>query len=235
MRAASGTSSRSFWLRAGSITVAMPARVAANTFSGGFTFTGETQNTNSASNTPLTGGLTVSIGTSTSLGTGALDATGHATGIDFHANPGDTYHVHLAYDGTTLTETVTDSTKNVTVSQAYTIDIPGTIGAPCALVGFTGASGGERSEQDILNWTFTSGNTKPTRLPADFNNDGKVDFSDLLILAQNYGQSGKNQNTGDVPSCCTCTPSALASASTSIDGASRSGSTASPRLLVGPR
>jgi len=125
------------------------------------------------------------------------DAKGHPTGIDFHANPGDTYHVHLVYDGTTLTETVSDATKNVTVSQAYTIDIPGTIGAPCALVGFTGASGGERSEQDILNWTFTSGNTKPTRLPADFNNDGKVDFSDLLILAQHYGKTGQTQDTGD--------------------------------------
>jgi hypothetical protein len=126
-----------------------------------------------------------------------MDASGNPTGIDFHANPGDVYRVHLAYDGTTLTETVTDTTLNKSVSQKYTIDIPATIGTPCALVGFTGGTGGAVAVQDILNWSYPTA-TGPARLSADFNNDGKVNFSDLLILAQNYGKtSGVNQNTGD--------------------------------------
>ena len=35
------------------------------------------------------------------------------------------------------------------------------------------------------------------QLAADFNNDGKVDFSDLLILAQNYGKSPADHAHGD--------------------------------------
>ena len=34
-------------------------------------------------------------------------------------------------------------------------------------------------------------------LPGDANEDGSVNFTDLLILAQHYGQSGQNWNTGD--------------------------------------
>ena len=124
------------------------------------------------------------------------NAQGNATGIDFHANPGDDYRVHLVYDGTTLTETVTDVTRNVTVTQAYTIDIPGTIGMPCALVGFTGADAGQRAEQDITKWTFVSGNAH-LRLPADFNGDGQQNFADLLILAQNYGRTNATFAQGD--------------------------------------
>ena len=124
------------------------------------------------------------------------DQNGNKTGIDFHANPTDRYRVHLTYDGSTLTETVSDVTKNITVTQQYTIDIPGTIASPCAFVGFTGADAGARSEQDILKWTFVSGGAH-LRLVADFNNDGSINFSDLLILAQNYGKSPRTFAQGD--------------------------------------
>ena len=123
-------------------------------------------------------------------------AQGSSTGINFHANPSDDYRVHLAYDGTTLTETMTDVTKNASITQAYTIDIPGTIGMPCALAGFTGADAGQRAEQDITKWTFTSGNAH-LRLPADFNGDGVVDFKDLVILAAHYGSTGATFAMGD--------------------------------------
>ena len=87
------------------------------------------------------------------------DTKGNLTGIDFHANPTDIYEVHLVYDGTTLTETVTDKTSGKSTSQAYTVDIPTTIGgSDCALVGFTAATGGMNAEQDILSWKFTGAN-----------------------------------------------------------------------------
>ena len=124
------------------------------------------------------------------------NAQGSPTGINFHANPSHDYRVHLAYDGTTLTETLTDTNTNASVTQAYTIDIPGTIAMPCALVGFTGADAGERSEQDITKWTFTSGNAH-LHLPADFNGDGQQNFADLLILAQNYGRTNATFAEGD--------------------------------------
>jgi len=143
-------------------------------------------------NTPIDSAMPAALNSSIDL---TVDAAGKMTGIDFHANPSDDYKVHLVYDGTTLTETVTDVTKTITVSQAYTIDIPGMIG-DVAEVGFTGADGGAIAEQDITSWTFPTAVVNK-RLPADFNNDGKVDFSDLLILAQNYGKTGQTQNTGD--------------------------------------
>lgn len=77
------------------------------------------------------------------------------TGIDFHANQNDTFHCELKYDGATLTETVTDVTKSITVTQAYLIDIPGIVGGHTATVGFTAATGGAESEQDIIGWKYT--------------------------------------------------------------------------------
>lgn len=124
------------------------------------------------------------------------NAQGVSTGINFHTNPTDDYRVHLVYDGTTLTETLTDVTKSISVTQAYTIDIPGTIATPCAYVGFTGGTGGQHAEQDITKWTFTSGNAQ-LRLPADFNSDGTINFADLLILAQNYGSTHATFAQGD--------------------------------------
>ena len=98
------------------------------------------------------------------------DAKGNLTGIDFHANPTDTYEVHLVYDGTTLTETVTDKTSGKSTSQAYTVDIPTTIGSDCALVGFTAGTQGANAEQDILSWKFT-GATGSTGGTQDVIND----------------------------------------------------------------
>jgi len=98
------------------------------------------------------------------------DAKGNLTGIDFHANPTDTYEVHLVYDGTTLTETVTDKTSGKSTSQAYTVDIPTTIGSDCALVGFTAGTQGANAEQDILSWSFTGANGS-TGGPKDVIND----------------------------------------------------------------
>ena len=114
---------------------------------------------------------------------------------------GDTYHVHLTYDGTTLHQEVTDVTANKTFTHDYKVDIPGVIGDTCGWVGFTGATGavgnpGDHSEQDITKWTFTGPNGA-ANIPGDFNGDGKVDFADLLILAQNYGKSGVQPNQGD--------------------------------------
>src|SRR5262249_16799713 len=49
-------------------------------------------------------------------------------------------HVTMNYDGDVLTVTMTDSANN-TVTQHYNINIPSTVGANTAWVGFTGSSG----------------------------------------------------------------------------------------------
>ena len=108
----------------------------------------------------------VPIGTSVDL---TKTSGGTATGIDFHANPGDTYQVHLNYPGgTTLAETVTDTTKGISVSQTYDLGgqtIPQIIGGSgSANVGFTGGTGGAVADQSILTWSFTGNTPEPGAL-----------------------------------------------------------------------
>ncbi len=84
---------------------------------------------------------------------------------------GDTISAQLVYNGTTLTLNLTDTVTNDTFSQAFTINIPSTVGANTAYVGFTGGTGGGTAIQNIKTWTFTSGTTQvaaatPTFTPA---------------------------------------------------------------------
>ena len=62
----------------------------------------------------------------------------------------------LVYDGTTLSQTITDTTTNAVFTTSYTIDIPTTIGSGTPYVGFVGATGGSSADQSIQNWTFSS-------------------------------------------------------------------------------
>ena len=62
----------------------------------------------------------------------------------------------LSYDGTTLTETVTDTTTLASFTHAYTVDIPTTVGSSRAYVGFTGGTGGSTAIQNIQNWYYTA-------------------------------------------------------------------------------
>ena len=71
-------------------------------------------------------------------------------------NNGDTMTVHIAYNGATLAMTITDSTLNKTFTTSWPINIPQTIGANTAFVGFTGGTGGETASQKIETWTFAS-------------------------------------------------------------------------------
>ena len=80
----------------------------------------------------------------------ALDLT--SSGVNLHS--GHVMHAHLTYDGTTLTLTLTDTVTNATFTASQAINIPGTVGANTALVGFTAGTGGTVSVQDVLSWTY---------------------------------------------------------------------------------
>ena len=81
---------------------------------------------------------------------GGIDLTG--SGINLHS--GDTMDANIAYDGEALTLTITDTVTNATWSHPWVINIPSTIGANSAYVGFTAGTGGLSATQQILNWTF---------------------------------------------------------------------------------
>ena len=81
------------------------------------------------------------------------------TGINLHS--GDIFNVQLAYNGVTLTETITDTSTSATVTENYTVNIPAMVGGPTANIGFTGGTRTITATQDILNWTFVTTSTAP--------------------------------------------------------------------------
>ena len=78
---------------------------------------------------------------------------------------GDTIAAQLVYNGATLTLNLTDTVTGDTFSQAFTINIPSTVGANTAYVGFTGGTGGSTAIQNIKNWSFSSGTTQTAADP----------------------------------------------------------------------
>jgi hypothetical protein len=84
------------------------------------------------------------------------------SGAGINLASGDTFSVHMTYDGTTLTMTITDGVTNATFTTSWTINIAQTIGSNTAWVGFTGGSGGQSSSQKIETWTYTPGQPGPT-------------------------------------------------------------------------
>jgi hypothetical protein len=79
-------------------------------------------------------------------------------GGNVNLHSGDVFNVHIIYNGTSLTLTITDAAVPAdTFTTSWTVNIPSTVGGNTAYAGFTGGTGGATAIQDILNWTFTSG------------------------------------------------------------------------------
>lgn len=94
-----------------------------------------------------------------------VPATALVSNVNLHS--GDVFNVHIAYDGTTLTMTITDATTpSDTFTTSWTLNIPNVVGATTAYAGFTGGTGGLSATQDILTWTFTSGPPGPIQYEA---------------------------------------------------------------------
>jgi hypothetical protein len=72
--------------------------------------------------------------------------------IDLHS--GHVFFVSTIYDGTRLAVTIIDSQTGISATQNYTINIPDTVGAADAYVGFTGSTGFGSAKQEILAWTW---------------------------------------------------------------------------------
>ncbi len=97
-------------------------------------------------------------------GSGDVQVDLEGTGIDLrNQNP---KKVVLTYDGTTLTETITDLSTMATFTTSYTVDIRSKVSSDSAFVGFGGGTGGLTAIQDILTWRFDSNeNNLPPRAP----------------------------------------------------------------------
>jgi len=89
-----------------------------------------------------------------------------ATGLSFSSGnngkgPSNPLNVLLKYDGAMLSMTMTDTVTKATFTHSFAIDIPKTVGANTAYVGFTGGTGGAASIQEVTAWTYTV-NAPPT-------------------------------------------------------------------------
>jgi hypothetical protein len=77
------------------------------------------------------------------------------TGINLAS--GHPMNVTLTYSGTTLSFSITDSVTMSNYTHNFTIDIPGTVGASTAYVGFTGGTlynSNQAAVQDVTAWTY---------------------------------------------------------------------------------
>jgi len=75
------------------------------------------------------------------------------TPINLHSQ--DVFQVDLVYNGTTLTQKITDlNTMNSFDVPPYVINIPAMVGGNTAFLGFTGGTGGLTATQDVQRWTF---------------------------------------------------------------------------------
>jgi hypothetical protein len=93
------------------------------------------------------------------LYTGGVSPQGQAVnvqplGLNLHS--GDLFHVHMVYNGSTLTLTLTDKATGAATTQNFNINIANTVGGSTATVGFTGSTGAMTAVQNILNWTYTN-------------------------------------------------------------------------------
>jgi Legume lectin domain/Chitobiase/beta-hexosaminidase C-terminal domain len=72
---------------------------------------------------------------------------------------GDVMAVHMTYNGTILTMTITDtSNPSQTFTTSWPVNIPSIVGATTAYAGFTGATGGLVATHQVLTWSYTTGN-----------------------------------------------------------------------------
>jgi hypothetical protein len=83
---------------------------------------------------------------------GSLDLT--AAGIDLRS--GHEMRVVIGYDAGVLTVSIADVVTGKAAQLQTKIDVPSIIGGPAAYAGFTAATGGLASTQEVLNWTFTT-------------------------------------------------------------------------------
>jgi hypothetical protein len=76
-----------------------------------------------------------------------------SSGINMES--GDLMRATLAYNGTVLTETLTDTVTSATYTNSYTVNIPALVGGSTAYVGFGASMGVATATQDLESWTYT--------------------------------------------------------------------------------
>jgi len=95
---------------------------------------------------------------------------------------GHEFSATLSYNGTTLTETLTDTVTGATYTNSYAANIPSTVLGNTAFVGFGGGTGLALDDIYLDSWTYTAGaSTGATTPPA-----GTTDTPAFSVAAGTY-------------------------------------------------
>ncbi len=103
---------------------------------------------------------------------------------------GDVIHAHITYDGTNLTLILTDSTTSATVTEKYAVNIPSTVGANTAYLGFTGGTGGSSATQNIKDWTYAPTVTQTNATAAPVISPGTGTYAAATVVTITDATSG---------------------------------------------
>jgi hypothetical protein len=98
-----------------------------------------------------------------------------SSGVNLHS--GDVMSVHMTYDGTTLSMTITDATAGKTFSTSWPVNIPTVVGGSTAFVGFTGGTGGSTALQEIITWNYAVGTPPATKTAIQFETENLLSSS----------------------------------------------------------
>jgi hypothetical protein len=77
------------------------------------------------------------------------------TSAGINLNSGDLFSATLTYNGTTLTETLTDMVTNATYTNSYAANIPAAITGSTGFIGFGGGTGAALDDVYLHSWTYT--------------------------------------------------------------------------------
>jgi Bacterial lectin/Chitobiase/beta-hexosaminidase C-terminal domain len=127
----------------------------------------------------------------------AIDLT--PSGVNLHS--GDVMNVHMTYNGTTLTWTITDPTAGKTFTTSANVNIAALVGASTAFVGFTAGTGGATATQEVVSWSYIPGVVK--KAPLQYETESSTVFNASKSSGPTYrvfswiGFSGSSGTTLD--------------------------------------
>ena len=132
---------------------------------------------------------TITPSAAVQFGIWEFSGQGRGTLLSFNGNPGasgqyrvpgtitpydgDPISVVLTYNGTTLSETLTDTITHATYNTSYAANLPAVLGGTSAYIGFCGGTGAAIADQTITNFLFS--NNVPVGPP--INTGPKLSFS----------------------------------------------------------